>query len=241
VTHKPTAGIDRALVVDDHLISREFTVAALRQWVRCVKQATNLSEAVSQALTWLPDLLLVDVNLPDGSGLELPRRIRNRWPPARPLPRVVVLTGKRDVMDAAPAIRKEISCMLVKPVTVAQLKTAVSSPRGGPARETPTRGPGAQLPGLFRTELLDRLPDLERALSRSDRGRAAFILHQLIASSAMCGETQLEADLRALDRSVCGGSDAAEIVESWCRVTASSSHFLNRIEVADAPLGGFRR
>ena len=235
MTHKPTAGFARALVVDDHLISRRFTVAALRQWVPCVKQATSLREAVSQALTWLPDLLLIDINLPDGNGLELLGSIRRHWPRSRPLPRIVVLTGQRDIMDATAQTQQEISCMLVKPVTVAQLKAAVSTPCAGPAGEMSKHGPSARLQALFRSELLDRLPDLERALRTSHHRRAAFILHQLIASSAMCEEMQLETDLRALDRAVRGRSGAAEIVTFWCRLAASSNRFLNRADQADQP------
>ena len=60
------------LVVDDHELIRQGLVQALRRaGHNIVGEAASIAEARASLLFTKPDLVLVDVNLPDGSGLEL--------------------------------------------------------------------------------------------------------------------------------------------------------------------------
>jgi CheY-like chemotaxis protein len=241
MTYNSAKGPSRALVVDDHGISRDYSVAALRQIVPAVKQAAGLREAIDLALAWLPDLLLVDIDLPDGNGLELLDRIRPRWPAGRPLPRVIVISGQPELSPEPGTLRADIDCILTKPVTLDQLKAAIDFRLAARVREETGHESAFQLRQYFLDELYECLPVLERAIADADRRGAASILHQLIASSAICGELKLEARLRALDRAVRRSEGAAAIVQAWCRVSETSGDILVRAGAGRPGPGRFRR
>ena len=81
----------RLLVVDDHEVVRQGLVALLdrRQGFEVVAEAGTAAEAVEQARRYEPDIVVMDVRLPDGSGVEACREIRAE----RPATRVVMLTS----------------------------------------------------------------------------------------------------------------------------------------------------
>ena len=99
---RPEAGPLRLLVVDDHEVVRHGLVALLerRRQFQVVAQAGTMAEAVSQARRFVPDLVLMDVRLPDGSGIEACREIRAAFPT---MP-VVFLTSSPDEEDVFAAI-----------------------------------------------------------------------------------------------------------------------------------------
>ena len=70
------------LVVDDHLVVREGLKRILEEYGECVVAAE--AGNVAEALTWLRrrsfDLVLVDISLPQRSGLELVRTMKSEWP-----------------------------------------------------------------------------------------------------------------------------------------------------------------
>ncbi len=68
----------RILVVDDHEVVRQGLVALLdrRDGFDVVAQAGTVAEAIAEAARFAPDLVIMDVRLPDGSGIEACREIR---------------------------------------------------------------------------------------------------------------------------------------------------------------------
>ena len=80
--HVATGPPLRLLVVDDHEVVRAGLVALLERHgqIQVVAQAGTVAEAVSQARRYVPDLVLMDVRLPDGSGIEACRDIRAEFP-----------------------------------------------------------------------------------------------------------------------------------------------------------------
>src|SRR6266480_705104 len=76
----------RLLVVDDHEVVRQGLVALLdrRPGFRVVAEAGTVEEAMAQARRHEPDLVIMDVRLPDGSGIEACRDIRAELPGTRP-------------------------------------------------------------------------------------------------------------------------------------------------------------
>ena len=66
----PTAPL-RLLVVDDHEVVREGLVSLLdrRPRFQVVAQAGSVAEALTEARRHQPDLVVMDVRLPDGSGI----------------------------------------------------------------------------------------------------------------------------------------------------------------------------
>jgi DNA-binding NarL/FixJ family response regulator len=72
----------RILIVDDHEVVREGLVAALSSDANreVVAVASTAEEGVRRAKQTLPDVALVDFRLPDMSGIDLCRRMRQNFP-----------------------------------------------------------------------------------------------------------------------------------------------------------------
>lgn len=87
----------RLLLVDDHVVVRRGLKMLLEADARLnvVGEAATQVDAITQAARLQPDIVLMDVRLPDGSGIEACREIRS----ARPETRVLFLTSFAD--DAA--------------------------------------------------------------------------------------------------------------------------------------------
>src|ERR1051325_3670719 len=81
----PTPPALRVMIVDDHEVVREGLRALLnrRPGMRVVGEAGTVAEAVAVASRERPDIVVMDVRLPDGSGVEACREIRAEYPETR--------------------------------------------------------------------------------------------------------------------------------------------------------------
>lgn len=72
----------RVMIVDDHAIVRTGLRALLQTEadIGVVGEAGTLKEAVKRAIELKPDVVLMDINLPDGSGIEATRLIKEGSP-----------------------------------------------------------------------------------------------------------------------------------------------------------------
>lgn len=84
----------RLLLVDDHEVVRVGLRSMLerREDLAVVGEAAGVAEAVRVAAETQPDVVIMDVRLPDGSGVEACREIRSR----RPETQVIMLTSYSD-------------------------------------------------------------------------------------------------------------------------------------------------
>ncbi len=84
----------RIVVVDDHEIVRQGLKALLEaeEDFNVVGEAGTVSEAIRRVGYETPDVVVMDVRLPDGSGVEACREIRSRWPAVK----VLMLTSYAD-------------------------------------------------------------------------------------------------------------------------------------------------
>jgi DNA-binding NarL/FixJ family response regulator len=84
----------RIVVVDDHEIVRQGLRALLEaeEDFSVVGEAGSVVEAVRRVGYESPDVVVMDVRLPDGSGVEACREIRSRWPNVK----VLMLTSYAD-------------------------------------------------------------------------------------------------------------------------------------------------
>ncbi len=115
----------RILVVDDHEVVRQGLVSLIdrREGFEVVAQAGTVAEAVSASARFEPDLVIMDVRLPDGSGIEACRDIRA----ARPATRVVMLTSYPDEEAVLSAIIAGASGYLLKQIRGRDLVTALEA------------------------------------------------------------------------------------------------------------------
>ncbi len=118
------------LVVDDHEVVREGLSSLLdrRPGFQVVAQAGTVAEAVDAARRFRPDLIVMDVRLPDGSGIEACRDIRSEMPETR----VVMLTSYPDEEAVIAAIIAGASGYLLKQIRARDLVAALETVgRGG--------------------------------------------------------------------------------------------------------------
>ncbi len=113
----------RILVVDDHEVVRQGLVSLLDRCpdLEVVAQAGSVAEAIALAARHEPDLVTMDVRLPDGSGIEACREIRA----ARPETRVVMLTSYPDEEAVLSAIIAGASGYLLKQIRGRDLVSAL--------------------------------------------------------------------------------------------------------------------
>src|SRR6187401_1573793 len=125
----PTAGAPakplRLVVVDDHEVVRQGLVAVLdrRPNFQVVAEAGTVEESLEQARRFKPDIVVMDVRLPDGSGVEACRDIRAELPGTR----VVMLTSFPDDDAVLSAIVAGASGYLLKQVRARDLVAALEA------------------------------------------------------------------------------------------------------------------
>ena len=123
-----TDGAERALrlvVVDDHEVVRQGLVALLdrRDAFQVVGEAGTVEEALAVVRRMQPDLVIMDVRLPDGSGIEACRDIRSEMPTVR----VVILTSYPDEEAVLSAIIAGASGYLLKQIRGRDLVSAIEA------------------------------------------------------------------------------------------------------------------
>ena len=73
-------GGPRVVIVDDHELFRSGVRAELEELVEIVGDAATVDDAVEQIAGGAPDVVLLDVHMPDGGGVEVIRRRRPSGP-----------------------------------------------------------------------------------------------------------------------------------------------------------------
>jgi DNA-binding NtrC family response regulator len=111
-----------ALLVDDDLGFVLGLAEAVQHEGFTVSTATTLAQAREELARQEPDALLVDLQLPDGSGLDLVQPAEGRLPPG-----VLFITGHASVDLAVEALRLGAADFLTKPVDLARVKMALAN------------------------------------------------------------------------------------------------------------------
>lgn len=103
------------LFVEDNVETLELYAGALRREGLLVSEVTTLDDALAVAPSILPDLIVLDRNLPDGDGWDLVRRLR-QLPSMKSTP-VVAFTSSRGRADVEQALVAGCDVFLEKPCT----------------------------------------------------------------------------------------------------------------------------
>jgi two-component system KDP operon response regulator KdpE len=125
--------VSRILLVEDEELNRTLVKAVLaRADIAAVREAevldaTSLAAARERLHDQDVDLVLLDMNLPDGNGLVLARELAAGGMPAgRPKPSVVAVTASVLPQDRAAAIEAGCDGFLDKPYAAADLVATVA-------------------------------------------------------------------------------------------------------------------
>jgi DNA-binding NarL/FixJ family response regulator len=126
----------RVLVVDDHAVVREGlrTFLELQDGIEVVGEAADGEQAVAQAASLAPDVILMDLVMPRLDGIGAMRALRERGSPSR----VIVLTSFLDDERLMPALQAGAAGYLLKDVEPAELARAVRSACADEALIDPT-------------------------------------------------------------------------------------------------------
>lgn len=116
-----TGNVPKVLLVEDTRALAETYKAYLVPlgWdVTCLETGAEAMEAIACEA---PSVIVLDVNLPDGNGLDLLRRIKSRDVPCE----VVVITGKASVSMAVEAMREGAFDFVMKPFSADRLRVTL--------------------------------------------------------------------------------------------------------------------
>ncbi|ABB32662.1 two component transcriptional regulator, winged helix family [Geobacter metallireducens RCH3] len=108
--------LPRILIVDDELAIRRFLCTALDTGEFSLHQAENGHTALAAAVATMPDVILLDLGLPDMDGVEVIRRIRE-WSQVP----IIVLSVREREDDKVAALDAGADDYLTKPFGVAEL------------------------------------------------------------------------------------------------------------------------
>ncbi len=156
----------RILLVDDHAVVRSGVrmLLSAESDVEVIGEASTAAEALDLALTAQPDLILMDIGLPDQSGIEATREIKKRLPKVA----VVALTIHEDQEYFFKMLEAGASAYVPKRAAPEELLTAIRAAAGGEVYLYPS------LAKLLVTDYLNQehSPDLKASLDGlTDRER----------------------------------------------------------------------
>jgi DNA-binding response OmpR family regulator len=118
------------LLVEDDPLIRTFLADNLTADGYELLVAGTLEQALQELETGQPDLAVVDLKLPDGSGLELIRRVRaadgigSRLDPALPL---VILSGSGGELDRVRGFERGVDDYVSKPFAYSELRLRIAA------------------------------------------------------------------------------------------------------------------
>lgn len=164
----PAAHPPLVLIIEDEEPIRHFLRVTLEANRFRVKESETARDGVLQAVTVRPDLILLDLGLPDGDGLHVTRTIRTES--AVP---IVVLSARGQESDKVAALDAGADDYLTKPFGVAELMARIRvalrhSVQGG-ARGGETKPYEAQVGGrTLRIDTLARLVHMTDAGARRE-------------------------------------------------------------------------
>jgi DNA-binding NtrC family response regulator len=112
----------RALIVDDDLNFQHGLAEVVSREGFAPLTAGSLADARQELAQGVPEAVLIDLHLPDGSGMDLLEELEGNGSPE-----VILITGQASVETAVEALRRGAADYLTKPVDFARVKTVLAN------------------------------------------------------------------------------------------------------------------
>jgi DNA-binding NarL/FixJ family response regulator len=182
------SGVIRILTVDDHQLLREGIAAVLdgEAEMMLVGQAGNGREAIESFRSLRPDVTLMDLRMPDMSGIEAIAAIRSEFPNAR----IIVLTTYAGDVQAAAALKAGAAGYLLKSLVRKELLETIRAVHAGKRR----------VPAEIATEIAEHVAD--DALTEREievlRGVAAGKSNKVIAAELDISEGTVKTHMKSI-------------------------------------------
>jgi DNA-binding NarL/FixJ family response regulator len=151
----------KTLIIDTDTLMRDGLSAllALRNDIEVIGAVDGVGALAQITLATVPDLLIVDIAIPDYEGSKSVAALRERWPAAR----VMALTFRRDELSVRGALRAGVDAYLLKSDTRAELTNALRSLQARNRYVSPTVSERSSRESQAgRASQLDSLSDRER-------------------------------------------------------------------------------
>jgi len=160
----------RVLVVDDHEVTRVGlrTVLSRESSINVVGEATNVKDTVDEARRLQPDVVLMDVRLSGGSGVDACRAIRDLCPATR----VLFLTSYQDDEAVLAAVIGGAAGYLLKHVNAEALVRAIHAVAQGQS----ILDPAITQPLLTRMRLQKEEPESQRTTLSTQQQRVLALV-----------------------------------------------------------------
>jgi len=112
---------EKVLIVDDEELIRWTLTEALRGWGYTSVEVGSVAAGVAAFDAERPAAVLLDVNLPDGTGLDMLSEIKRHQPDAV----VIIMTGNVTVADTIAALRGGAYDFISKPINLEELQVTI--------------------------------------------------------------------------------------------------------------------
>ena len=169
--HKVPARKFRCVIVEDQVMFEQLVGALLRaeDLVEVVATAHTVKEGIEVCRRHRPDLLLLDLGLPDGDGLAVARALATSQPEAR----TIIVSGQADTFRCPPDLKHNIYSVIDKTRTFAVVLQELAGCLGQMSPEGGAAGLGGIARLSPREEEVFRL--IGRGMSTKDIAAANFI------------------------------------------------------------------